>query len=622
MRIIVLTVFLSFCFACFGQDIHSRVAKIKNDPSYKWGEGSGADVENADQTALKMLISQISLVISDKLSIDGQQLTTNEKASYTESVQSQLKTYSIGAFQNVGLIVMSDAPNARVFRYIKITEIQNIYEERINKIKSYIEFGQREEAKYQIADALRYYNWALALLQTYPYPEQIKVPDGGKEVSGKLWLDSKIKEVLNNVRFFVTSINEEDNSVIVDMDVTYKGQLVTNLDYSYNNGYRYVGPISAKDGRAIAEFEMKPSKNITVKCEYLFANQAKTLDQEVNMVLSAIQPHNFTNAIIEIPVNNNDVKKSAKSSSKQNDIPVTNSVQQQIKTIEASQVNFDKVDNETAYRSVMQEIEKAIRGKNYTSVRNLFTPNGYEMFYALVHNGNATIIRTPEYRFMPYRGTTLCRSIPMQLKFRNNRQFIEDVVFRFSLDGKIESLAYALTKKAETDILDANKKWDNDTRLTLINFLEDYQTAYALKRIDYLERVFSDDALIITGTVLTPQKATREVPLSFSRENVRYEKQTKYQYLKKLKTSFDSKEYINIRLENNEIMSAKGELQGVYAIQIKQDYFSNNYGDTGYLSLAVDLRDNKLPIIKIRVWQYAKDSEFTVDSLLKAIQYE
>jgi len=615
MRIFLIILFSITYSVCFGQkEALARVVQIKADPTYKWGEGSGATIENADNTALSALISQISLSIMSKYENEESQKTVNDNALYNETVQSQLKTYSIGTFQNVGLIVISDEPNARVFRYIKDSEIQKIYDERIDKIKSYIEAGQREENKYQIADALRYYDWALALLQTYPYPEQIKVPDDGKDVSSKLWLDSKINDILNNIKFTVTGMNKEDDKVIVDMDITYKGQLVTNMDYSYHDGYRYVGPISAKDGRAVAEFETEPTKDIRMKCEYIFANQAKTLDQEVNMVLSTVQPRNFTNAIIDVPVK-------VSKSSKRDNMPVINSVQQQIKAMETSQITFAKVDNEATYRSVMQEIETAIRSKNYASVQNFFTPNGYEMFDALVHNGNATIIRTPEYRFIPYRGTILCRSIPMQFKFRNNRQFIEDIVFRFNPDGKIESLAYSLTKKAETDILDANKGWDDDARLTLINFLEDYQTAYALKRIDYLEKVFSDDALIITGTVLNPQKTSQDIPLSFSKDNVIYKRETKTQYLNKLRESFASKEYINIRLEDNDIMSAKGDLQGVYAIQIKQNYFSNNYGDSGYLSLAVDLRDS-LPVIKIRVWQYAKDSEFTVSSLLKAIQYE
>ena len=49
--------------------------------------------------------------------------------------------------------------------------------------------------------------------------------------------------------------------------------------------------------------------------------------------------------------------------------------------------------------------------------------------------------------------------------------------------------------------------------------------------------------------------------------------------------------FINIRFANNDVRKAKeGE---EYGIQIKQDYYSTNYGDEGYLYIQVDLNDRK-----------------------------
>ena len=44
-------------------------------------------------------------------------------------------------------------------------------------------------------------------------------------------------------------------------------------------------------------------------------------------------------------------------------------------------------------------------------------------------------------------------------------------------------------------------------------------------------------------------------------------------------------------------MGAGGE---TYGIQIKQDYYSSNYGDHGYLFLMVDFNDPENPSIKVR----------------------
>ena len=77
----------------------------------------------------------------------------------------------------------------------------------------------------------------------------------------------------------------------------------------------------------------------------------------------------------------------------------------------------------------------------------------------------------------------------MQFSFRNNASFNRDVVFRFNdKTKKIESIAFRLSAVTESDIV-KKSKWSKESRLVLINFLEDYQTAYALKRLDYLESI-------------------------------------------------------------------------------------------------------------------------------------
>lgn len=49
--------------------------------------------------------------------------------------------------------------------------------------------------------------------------------------------------------------------------------------------------------------------------------------------------------------------------------------------------------------------------------------------------------------------------------------------------------------------------------------MEDYQTAYLLQRIDYLDKIFSDDAIIITGTMLktAPKAQVEGLPVDFGK---------------------------------------------------------------------------------------------------------
>lgn len=132
-----------------------------------------------------------------------------------------------------------------------------------------------------------------------------------------------------------------------------------------------------------------------------------------------------------------------------------------------------------------------------------------------------------------------------------------------------------------------------------------------MKRIDYLRTIFDDDAVIIVGHVAERMVANsrgKDMPTSIHTQ--KYIKRTQYskeQYMKNLEACFKSNEFVNIRFANNDVRKAKNGEE--YGIQIKQDYYSTNYGDQGYLYLQVDLDDPQKPIIKVRTWQPEPDPE-------------
>ena len=180
----------------------------------------------------------------------------------------------------------------------------------------------------------------------------------------------------------------------------------------------------------------------------------------------------------------------------------------------------------------------------------------------------------------------------------------------FNKEGKIDNISFGLGKVAQDNLLgNPNSSFTPEKKQVLANFLECFKTAYALKRIDYIEQLFDDDALIITGKVLKKFTGSTEMGYS-SNEYVQLTKQDKATYIKNLRRSFSSKEFINIKFANNRIRHTK--VEGIYAIQIKQDYFSSNYGDTGYLFLIIDIRNPKEPIIHVRAWQEKPDPEWGV----------
>jgi hypothetical protein len=258
----------------------------------------------------------------------------------------------------------------------------------------------------------------------------------------------------------------------------------------------------------------------------------------------------------------------------------------------------------------VEQVVNAIKQKNYESVKDLFTEEGYNMFDKLVHYGNASLIGNPNLQFYQLGERTICRSVPMKFSFKNNkRSFVEDVTFTFNKDEKIESVAFGLDKIARDDIFQRETPWSEDVRMQLATFLENYKTAFALKRLDYIQSIFDDDAIIIVGHVTKHANKKGENQQYIDNDMVKYTRQDKTTYLKNLEKSFGSNEFINIRFTDNDIKKM-GKGEDTFGILIHQDYYSSNYGDTGYLFLMVDLNDMDAPVIKVRTWQPNRDSKW------------
>ena len=267
-----------------------------------------------------------------------------------------------------------------------------------------------------------------------------------------------------------------------------------------------------------------------------------------------------------------------------------------------------KMDDETIVRNTMDRVVEAIGSKKYTLVNDCFTPDGLDIYQRLISYGRAALVGTPVYKIYRNGDRTVVRAVPMSFSFQRGmrKSFVEDVVFTFTPDGKIDNLAFALDESATTDVL-TKGAWPENARMSIIEFLENYKTAFALERLDYIRTIFDDNAVIITGKIVKPKLNTvpedNRLQLNQTVIKTRY---TKEQYLKHLEQSFASKEFINIRFSNNDIIKA-GKGGEIYGIQIKQDYYSDNYGDTGYLFLLVDINSPTEPIIKVRTWQPEPD---------------
>ena len=266
-----------------------------------------------------------------------------------------------------------------------------------------------------------------------------------------------------------------------------------------------------------------------------------------------------------------------------------------------NKVERNRAVNQDIYLAKMKVIENALRNRNIAEARECFSTEGYNMLDTLSHYGKMTVVGKPDYKFLNYNDEVLCRSITIQFDFRNTPGFSQDVVFRFDTINKVvTSLAFRLSDQAEYDII-SKTKWPEESRLILVNFLEDYQTAYALKRHRYLESIYSDDALIIVGRVVKRTEIPDRLTLKLTDEEVKLTKYDKDTYMKNLSMCFQNNEYIRLRFTETDFTKANNT-KDVYGVRVRQEYFSSSYGDVGYLFLLVDLRGAQ-PLIHVRAWQ-------------------
>ena len=569
-----------------------KAENIKNAADYLWGQGYGATVKEADREALADLMSKISVQIESDFVIDEREVNTAAGNDAQSTVQNVVRTYSQGTLKNTRSVIVSEGPTAAVIRYIKRSEIEKAFKDREENVLSYVYSARNAEKAGRIDAALRYYYWASCLLKSLQNPTQVKFTEDGIKFPMTMWIPEQIRSILSQIKVEVTKVEGQEVSLLF----TYKDKPVTSLDFHYWDGQNYSNIFSAKDG--IMEVEMRPgapTNKFNIQYEYEFKSQMRQ-DPELEQVMNIFNTVNYKEATVTVLSGN-------KSEQKEAQAVLQAAVSNMSVATHAVQVAQPK-----PFVKTIDQVVNAIKQKNYESVSGLFTAEGYDMFDKLVHYGNATVIGDPNLQFYQLGDRTICRSVPMKFTFKNNkRAFVEDVTFTFNKDEKIESVAFGLDKTARDDIFNRDAAaWNDSVRMVIATFLENYKTAFALKRLDYIQSIFDDDAIIIVGHVTKHANKKGENQNYIDNEMVKYTRQDKATYLKNLEKSFGSNEFINIRFTDNEVkkMGKGGE---TYGIQIHQDYYSSNYGDTGYLFLMVDLNEMDAPVIKVRTWQPNRD---------------
>ena len=571
---------------------------VVNDRNiYLFGEGVGNTMEAAQEAALADLTGKISTFVASSFDIIEDEKTKNGDIDASTYISSKVQTYSNATLTNTEHFEKEENDEWHALRFIKRDEVEKIFAGRRLKVEELVWLGENAEKEYKVGDALKFYYWAFTLLKTLQYPDEVRYTDmKGVQHVLATYLPAQIDNVLGDIR---ASVSNRDND-IVELFFTFRGHPVVNMDYTYNNGYNYSNIYSAKDGRGNVELTANfNSEYLQLKVEYVYHQDAKTYCPEVSLVQDVVRSHSLRKAAMTVPMAISKVPEKAQSNQDDTESALV------------------ELTDDAVYRKAADSFVGAIRSGNHHSIDGLFTPNGLQMYNQLLKYGTARIQGEPEYKVYRNNGEVVVRSIPMSFSFKQGarKSIVEDVVLCFDSEGKINHLSFALDNPAVNDIV-TKGVWSDTVRQTILSFLEDYKTAYCLERTEYLNQIFSDDALIIVGHVLKTFEKTNESD-RISYKNNKLIKKTQYTkdaYIKHLDACFKRNECINIHFADNDIMKA-GKGNNTFGIQIKQDYYSTTYGDSGYLFLMVDFNNPAEPTILVRVWQEEPDPEFGLANL-------
>ena len=179
------------------------------------------------------------------------------------------------------------------------------------------------------------------------------------------------------------------------------------------------------------------------------------------------------------------------------------------------------------------------------------------------------------------------------------------LVFTLTPDGLVSGVRFALEQTQYEEVVKQGVRLEEfAVRQQILQFLEIFRTAYNRKDLDFLNKVYSEDALIIVGRVLKPKPKAPDLleKSKLTRDRIEFIKYNKRQYLDKLRECFARNEFIKVGFDSVELRSHP-RLPQVYGVALFQDWRSSTYSDQGYLFLMMDFRDPAQPLIHVRSWQ-------------------
>ncbi len=213
------------------------------------------------------------------------------------------------------------------------------------------------------------------------------------------------------------------------------------------------------------------------------------------------------------------------------------------------------------------------------------------------------------------------RAIPITMKpvdaASYDQSLSRELTISMNKSGVITGVrpAWELKEDVAKIMTNSNGVADARQRREILKWVEDFRCYYNERNIKALNQVYSDDALIITGSVVTQRKVQGDGGVRME-QKVNYTVQSKQQYIAKLQNIFKRNRRINVEFDHISVVM-HGSKENIYGVTLHQKWQTNSYKDEGWLFLLWDFNDPEHPQIHVRTWQpdqiVAQGEVFTLD---------
>lgn len=572
----------------------NQLQQMQNNGALIVGKGIAKTELEADKLALEDLASQI--IVEVKSSFIN--IAKEENFKVEEYCKSVVETFSDVQLSNAKKFIdpASTKDNKIIYRYLTPEDKNRIFAERKTQILSLVTEGEIAEAENNAVDAIRNYYWALMLLKTHPEHKTITYYFNNKERILNITLVSQIEKILSAIKIEISSVNDVKDSNYLDiiLSASYKKKSTDGLLVKYYDGYQWSDFERWTDGKgyfSIKKSMVETMNFVNMKIDYSFANHGFSGD--IQQTLGAMKSYQFNNSNKRCEFAKNEIK----------ELESTKSL-----ISYETDISDEKIE-------ILASVITAISAKDLGISRKHFSTKGFRDFNALIGYGNAEILpERVKLEILEIGKLSVVRGIPLKFNFRtSNENFTEKVNFVFDENNKIDGVTFSLSDVAIKDLM--NKDYGTEEEKALIvNFVEQYKTAYCLKDVDFINDVFCDDALIIVGKVVErkPDEYADKLYQQLGKDFIEYVTLKKGEYINRVKKQFSKKEFINIRFSDNQAERVMHKGKKIYGMQIAQYYYSSDYCDKGYLFLMFDLENPDEPKIMVRSWQPEKAADGSI----------